>query len=109
MCIRDRHISQLRHKPVQASQAVYERAVAEMLLDERKAVCDMLNRHGVLTLSLIHIFRYISFCYVRLITYHATHHLRGGSQYCVHSVSYTHLDVYKRQIRTSSRVVCVSA
>lgn len=49
--IADPHISQLRHKPLQASQAVYERAVAEMLLDERKAVCDMLNRHGVLTLD----------------------------------------------------------
>lgn len=49
--IADPHISQLRHQSVQQSQAVYKRAVAEMLLDERKAVCDMLNRHGVLTLD----------------------------------------------------------
>lgn len=49
--IADPHITQLQHRAVQHSQAIYERAVAEMLLDERKAMCDMLNRHGVLTLD----------------------------------------------------------
>jgi hypothetical protein len=39
-----------RAQPVD-SKVVYERAVAERLLDERRATLDRLNRQGVLTLD----------------------------------------------------------
>jgi uncharacterized protein (DUF58 family) len=49
--ISDPHITDLAAQPPRDSDAVYQRAVAEMLLDERKVVLDTLNRSGVLTLD----------------------------------------------------------
>ncbi len=49
--ISDPNITNLARQPVQSSDEVYQRAVAEMLLDERQVVLDTLNRHGVLTLD----------------------------------------------------------
>src|SRR5437867_1581440 len=49
--ISDPNITNLAAQRPRASDAVYQRAVAEMLLDERKVVLDTLNRSGVLTLD----------------------------------------------------------
>jgi uncharacterized protein (DUF58 family) len=49
--ISDPNIIRLAAQPPRESDAVYQRAVAEMLLDERKVVLDTLNRSGVLTLD----------------------------------------------------------
>src|SRR6266511_3098041 len=49
--ISDPNITRLAAQPPRDSDAVYQRAVAEMLLDERKVVLDTLNRSGVLTLD----------------------------------------------------------
>lgn len=49
--ISDPNVTHLAQRPVQHSDGVYQRAVAEMLLDERQVVLDTLNRSGVLTLD----------------------------------------------------------
>jgi uncharacterized protein (DUF58 family) len=49
--ISDPNITNLAAQPPRDSDAVYQRAVAEMLLDERRVVLDTLNRSGVLTLD----------------------------------------------------------
>lgn len=49
--ISDPNVSRLASQPPASSGAVYERAVAEMLIDERRIVLDTLNRSGVLTLD----------------------------------------------------------
>src|SRR5262245_12234230 len=49
--IADPNITNLAAQPARDSDAVYQRAVAEMLLDERQVVLDTLNRSGVLTLD----------------------------------------------------------
>jgi uncharacterized protein (DUF58 family) len=49
--ISDPNITRLAAQPPRDSSAVYQRAVAEMLLDERRVVLDTLNRSGVLTLD----------------------------------------------------------
>lgn len=49
--ISDPNIAGLAAQPPRDSDAVYQRAVAEMLLDERQLVLDTLNRSGVLTLD----------------------------------------------------------
>jgi uncharacterized protein (DUF58 family) len=49
--ISDPNITRLAAQPPRDSDAVYQRAVAEMLLDERRVVLDTLNRSGVLTLD----------------------------------------------------------
>jgi uncharacterized protein (DUF58 family) len=49
--ISDPNITRLAAQPPRNSDAVYQRAVAEMLLDERRVVLDTLNRSGVLTLD----------------------------------------------------------
>jgi uncharacterized protein (DUF58 family) len=49
--ISDPNVTHLAQQPAHSSDAVYQRAVAEMLLDERQVVLDTLNRHGVLTLD----------------------------------------------------------
>lgn len=49
--ISDPNITRLAGRPVRHSDTVYQRAVAEMLLDERQVVLDTLNRSGVLTLD----------------------------------------------------------
>jgi uncharacterized protein (DUF58 family) len=49
--ISDPNITGLAALPPKDSPAVYQRAVAEMLLDERRVVLDTLNRSGVLTLD----------------------------------------------------------
>jgi uncharacterized protein (DUF58 family) len=49
--IADPNITNLAAQPPRDSDAVYQRAVAEMLLDERQVVLDTLNRSGVLTLD----------------------------------------------------------
>jgi uncharacterized protein (DUF58 family) len=49
--ISDPNITHLSGQPVRDSTAVYQRAVAEMLLDERQVILDTLNRNGVLTLD----------------------------------------------------------
>ncbi len=49
--ISDPNITRLSGQPPQRSDAVYQRAVAEMLLDERQVILDTLNRNGVLTLD----------------------------------------------------------
>jgi uncharacterized protein (DUF58 family) len=49
--ISDPNITRFVGQPARDSQAVYTRAVAEMLLDERQVVLDTLNRSGVLTLD----------------------------------------------------------
>ncbi len=47
----DPHIAALARQPVQSAAAIYERAVAEQLIDERRVILDTLNRAGVLTLD----------------------------------------------------------
>lgn len=49
--ISDPNITRFAGQPVRNSDDVYRRAMAEMLLDERKVVLDTLNRSGVLTLD----------------------------------------------------------
>lgn len=49
--ISDPNVTRLAAQLPQESGAVYQRAVAEMLLDERRVVLDTLNRHGVLTID----------------------------------------------------------
>lgn len=49
--ISDPNVTRLAGLPPRDSGAVYQRAVAEMLLDERQVVLDTLNRSGVLTLD----------------------------------------------------------
>ncbi len=49
--ISDPNITGMAAQPPRDSGAVYQRAVAEMLLDERRVVLDTLNRSGVLTLD----------------------------------------------------------
>jgi uncharacterized protein (DUF58 family) len=49
--ISDPNITRLAAQEAHSSEAVYERAVAEMLLDERQVVLDTLHRSGVLTLD----------------------------------------------------------
>jgi len=49
--ISDPNITQLAAQPARDSDAVYQRAAAEMLLDERQIVLDTLSRSGVLTLD----------------------------------------------------------
>jgi len=49
--ISDPNITRLAAQPPRNSETVYQRAVAEMLLDERRVVLDTLNRSGVLTLD----------------------------------------------------------
>ncbi|HEX5690195.1 MAG TPA: DUF58 domain-containing protein [Roseiflexaceae bacterium] len=49
--ISDPNITNLAGQSPRGSDAVYQRAVAEMLLDERKLVLDTMNRSGVLTLD----------------------------------------------------------
>jgi uncharacterized protein (DUF58 family) len=49
--ISDPNITRLAAQPPQSSDAVYQRAVAEMLLDERQLVLETLNRSGVLTID----------------------------------------------------------
>ena len=50
--ISDPNITHLATLPARDSNAVYQRAVAEMLLDERRVVLDTLNRTGILTLDI---------------------------------------------------------
>lgn len=47
----DPHISAMAGQPAESSTQIYQRAVAELLLDERQVVLDTLNSHGVLTLD----------------------------------------------------------
>ncbi len=47
----DPNILGLAQQPATTSTAVYNRAIAEQLLDERKVILDTLNRAGVLTLD----------------------------------------------------------
>ncbi|HZG69030.1 MAG TPA: DUF58 domain-containing protein [Herpetosiphonaceae bacterium] len=47
----DPHIAALTRAPATSAAAVYERAVAEQLVDERRVILDTLNRAGVLTLD----------------------------------------------------------
>ncbi|HWQ13740.1 MAG TPA: DUF58 domain-containing protein [Roseiflexaceae bacterium] len=49
--ISDPNVTRLAAQPARSSEAVYQRAVAEMLLDERQVVLDTLHRSGVLTLD----------------------------------------------------------
>ncbi len=49
--ISDPNVTRLAVQPPRDSDAVYQRAVAEMLLDERQVVLDTLHRSGVLTLD----------------------------------------------------------
>jgi len=49
--ISDPNITRLADQRPRDSDAVYQRAVAEMLIDERQVVLDTLNRSGVLTLD----------------------------------------------------------
>ncbi len=49
--ISDPNVTNLAHAPPRTSNTVYQRAVAEMLLDERRVVLDTLNRSGVMTLD----------------------------------------------------------
>jgi uncharacterized protein (DUF58 family) len=49
--ISDPNITRVTGQPAENSDALYQRAVAEMLMDERQVVLDTLNRHGVLTLD----------------------------------------------------------
>ncbi len=49
--ISDPNVTHLARQPVHNSDTLYQRAVAEMLLDERQVVLDTLNRSGVLTLD----------------------------------------------------------
>jgi uncharacterized protein (DUF58 family) len=47
----DPHIAAIARSPASSAGAVYERAVAERLIDERRVILDTLNRAGVLTLD----------------------------------------------------------
>ena len=47
----DPHIAAMARAPAISAAAVYERAVAERLVDERRVILDTLNRAGVLTLD----------------------------------------------------------
>ncbi len=47
----DPNVTRLADQTLDTSQAVYSRAIAEQLLDERKIILDTLNRAGVLTLD----------------------------------------------------------
>lgn len=49
--ISDPNVTRLARQAPADSDAVYQRAVAEMLLDERQVVLDTLNKSGVLTLD----------------------------------------------------------
>lgn len=49
--ISDPNVTNLATASTTNSEAIYQRAVAEMLLDERKTVLDTLNRSGVLTID----------------------------------------------------------
>lgn len=49
--ISDPNIAGAAGRPVSAGDAVYRRAVAEMLLDERQVILDTLNRSGVVTID----------------------------------------------------------
>jgi uncharacterized protein (DUF58 family) len=49
--ISDPNIARYTGQATPTSDAAYQRAVAEMLRDERQVVLDTLNRHGVLTLD----------------------------------------------------------
>jgi uncharacterized protein (DUF58 family) len=49
--ISDPNVTHRAQQPVSSSSGVYQRAVAEMLLDERQVVLDTLNRSGVLTVD----------------------------------------------------------
>ncbi|HEU5097762.1 MAG TPA: DUF58 domain-containing protein [Roseiflexaceae bacterium] len=49
--ISDPNITNMAAQTPRDSDAIYQRAVAEMLLDERRVVLDTLNRSGVLTLD----------------------------------------------------------
>jgi uncharacterized protein (DUF58 family) len=49
--ISDPNVTNLTGQMVTSSDGMYQRAVAEMLVDERQVVLDTLNRHGVLTLD----------------------------------------------------------
>ncbi|MFO7167552.1 MAG: DUF58 domain-containing protein [Chloroflexota bacterium] len=49
--ISDPEVARLAAQPVRGTEALYQRAVAEMLLDERQVVLDTLHRNGVLTLD----------------------------------------------------------
>ncbi len=49
--ISDPNITRLAQQPIHDSESTYQRAVAELLLDERQLVLDTLNRNGVLTLD----------------------------------------------------------
>lgn len=47
----DPHVAALARASASSTAAVYERAVAEQLVDERRVILDTLNRAGVLTLD----------------------------------------------------------
>lgn len=49
--ISDPNVTELAEQTPEDSESIYQRAVAEMLLDERQVVLDTLNRSGVLTLD----------------------------------------------------------
>jgi uncharacterized protein (DUF58 family) len=49
--IRDPALDDEARQPLQSSEAVYRRAVAEQLIDERQLLLDTLKRRGVLTLD----------------------------------------------------------
>ncbi|NJP07117.1 MAG: DUF58 domain-containing protein [Chloroflexaceae bacterium] len=49
--ISDPNITRLAGQPIDTTDSMYQRAVAEMLLDERQIVLDTLNRSGVLTVD----------------------------------------------------------
>jgi uncharacterized protein (DUF58 family) len=49
--LRDPTVQRLSEQPVVDSQSLYERTVAEQLLDERRLVLDRLRHQGVLTLD----------------------------------------------------------
>jgi uncharacterized protein (DUF58 family) len=49
--ISDPDVTRLAARPPESSDTLYQRAVAEMLLDERQVVLDTLHRSGVLTLD----------------------------------------------------------
>lgn len=49
--ISDPNITRMHGQLPQSSSGVYQRAVAEMLIDERQVIIDTLNRNGVMTLD----------------------------------------------------------
>jgi uncharacterized protein (DUF58 family) len=49
--ISDPNVTALAAQPASSSAAVYQRTVAETLIDERRIVLDTLQRSGVLTLD----------------------------------------------------------